>query len=361
MEWSWPEGTDARRAAARAYVRDVLRPLERELPPAEGALPDALAAACREARRAAGLQGVTVPADRGGPGLPWVAQAAVAEELGGGLLGVDAHGLHASGEVPFPLLGAAGRPCEPLMHACLRAERQAWQLDGSGLRAQSAGAGLRVEGRLAAVPEYMTRDVVVLVLPGGRAAVLEPDVPGYRRTAPRPTMGSAQLVDVALSTEVPPERLLPAAGASRWTALRRISLAAFALGAGGRCLEAALEHARRRRTFGKPLADRQAIQWMLADSARELQAARMLVYRAASEGDRGEEPGTAAASAKVLAVEAACRTADRVLQVHGAYGYSRDLPFERYWRDLRYYRLLEGASPALAAAAAPALVAELDA
>lgn len=360
MEWSWPEGTDARRAAARIYVRETLRPLEPELPAAEGDLPPTVARRCLEARRAAGLQGISVPADRGGPGLPWVVQAAVAEELGGSLLGIDAHGLHAVGEVPFPLLEAAGSPCEPLMRACLRGERQAWQLQAAGLALELGAQGPRLVGRLAAVPEYMSRDVLVAVLSGGRAAVLEPGLPGLRRSAPRPTMGSALLVDLEFDLEVPPGHLLPAAGAGRWTALRRIGLAAFALGAGGRCLEAALEHVRRRQTFGRPLADRQAIQWMLADAARELQVARMLVYRAASDADRGAEPEPAAAAARVLAVEAACRTADRVLQMHGAYGYSRDLPYERYWRDLRYYRLLEGSGPALAAAGAGALLAELD-
>jgi acyl-CoA dehydrogenase len=346
VDYAWPEGAGAWRQRARAYVEEVLRPLEGALPPAEGGLPPGEDLRCRGARRAAGLWGLAVPAELGGAGLPVTLQAAVAEELGRSLLGLDPHGLLAAGEVPWPLLRAGDGE---LRAACLVGARQAWQLDGSGLAATRLAGGVRLEGTLAAVPEYMVRDVVVLALPGGGAAILEAGAPGWAASPPRPTMGSAQLVDVRLEgCEVPARRLAPG-GAAGWQALRRVVLAASALGAAARCLEAALEHARRRHTFGKPLAERQAIQWMLADSARELHAARLLCYQAASEADRGADAGALASAAKVLGAEAGCRIADRALQIHGGYGYSRDLPFERYWRDLRYYRVLEGTGEDLAA------------
>ncbi|MGD8863447.1 MAG: acyl-CoA dehydrogenase family protein [Myxococcales bacterium] len=124
----------------------------------------------------------------------------------------------------------------------------------------------------------------------------------------------------------------------------RISIAAMALGLGEAALEAALTYAQERRQFARPLSDFQAIQWMLADSRTELDAARLLIYRAAALADAGRPFGQEASMAKLFASEAATRVCDRALQIHGGYGYINEFPVERYVRDTRLTRIGEGTS-----------------
>jgi alkylation response protein AidB-like acyl-CoA dehydrogenase len=124
----------------------------------------------------------------------------------------------------------------------------------------------------------------------------------------------------------------------------RISIAAMALGLGEAALEAAIAYAKERRQFGKPLADFQAIQWMLADSRVELDAARLLIWRAAALADDGRSFTHEASMAKLYASEAAARACDHALQIHGGYGYINEFPVERYVRDARLTRIGEGTS-----------------
>ncbi|MGE5848640.1 MAG: acyl-CoA dehydrogenase family protein, partial [Candidatus Methylomirabilota bacterium] len=99
-----------------------------------------------------------------------------------------------------------------------------------------------------------------------------------------------------------------------------------------------------RRVGGQPLAQYQGLQWMLADMYVDLEASRLLTYRAARRRDSGERFSLEAAVAKLFASEAAGRIADAALQMHGGYGYSREMPLERYWRDARILRIFEGTS-----------------
>ncbi|MDD9938668.1 MAG: acyl-CoA dehydrogenase family protein [Myxococcales bacterium] len=124
----------------------------------------------------------------------------------------------------------------------------------------------------------------------------------------------------------------------------RISIAAMALGLGEAALEAALAYAKERRQFGRPLGDFQAIQWMLADSRTELDAARLLIWRAAALADADKPFGQEAAMAKLFASEAGSRACDRALQIHGGYGYINEFPVERHNRDIRVTRIGEGTS-----------------
>jgi alkylation response protein AidB-like acyl-CoA dehydrogenase len=124
----------------------------------------------------------------------------------------------------------------------------------------------------------------------------------------------------------------------------RISIASMALGLGEAALEAAIAYAKERRQFGKPLADFQAIQWMLADARTELDAARLLTWRAATLADRGESYTAEASMAKLYASEAASRACDNALQIHGGYGYVNEFPVERFVRDVRVTRIGEGTS-----------------
>lgn len=368
--WHW-------RRAARRLTDEVLRPHEVELPP-DGTPPPAVFTACLAGRRAAGLWGITVPAASGGLELPWRARVMVQEEVHGSLLGLWTQQVFTPGEPPSALYDASLTQRTRVLQPCLTGERMAHQLvlpatplpgRVPGLKATPVRGGARLDGVWPAVPALMTTDLLLVMTElGGTLCgfLCEPGLHGYRVVRRRGSMGSITLTDLAWEACVlDEERLIRgiAGSAARWqAAMRGTVFAAGALGAAVYCLECGLEHLRQRVTFGRPLAERQAMQWMVADSARELQAARLLVQRAAAIADSGEDAGLAAAAtaAKVYATDVACAIVDRVLQMHGGYGYTRALPFERYWRELRYYRLAEGNNDQLAAEAGPGLLAQLD-
>jgi len=138
----------------------------------------------------------------------------------------------------------------------------------------------------------------------------------------------------------------------------RLGLAAHAVGAAQRLLEASVEHAKTRVQFGKPIGANQAIQWMLADAATEIHAARLMVYDAASRADRGERITDRAAMAKLFATEMLGRVADAAVQIHGGMGYMRELWIERAYRDARITRIYEGTSEIQRMVIAGALLAD---
>jgi len=124
----------------------------------------------------------------------------------------------------------------------------------------------------------------------------------------------------------------------------RISIGALSLGLAQSALEAALDYSKTRQTFGKPIAEHQAIQFMLADAATEIDAARLMVYRAAWLKEKGRPYSKEAAMAKLFATEVGERVARNAIQIHGGYGYSREYPVERIYRDARLMTIGEGTS-----------------
>lgn len=148
---------------------------------------------------------------------------------------------------------------------------------------------------------------------------------------------------------VPAENRIGPEGTGFRTAMKvldngRIEVAAQATGIAEAALRAAVAYAKERRVGGHPIADFQGLQWMLADCANDLAAARALGLAAARLRGTGARYSTESAHAKLFASEAAWRIADRALQIHGGYGYCRDFPLERYLRDLRIFRIYEGSS-----------------
>ncbi len=124
----------------------------------------------------------------------------------------------------------------------------------------------------------------------------------------------------------------------------RIGIAAQALGIARAALEDALDYGRQRRTFGKPIVEHQAIQWKLADMATEIDAARLLVWRAAYLKDRGQPYGQAASMAKLFASDMANRAAREAIQIFGGNGYVTEFPVERHFRDAKITEIYEGTS-----------------
>jgi len=127
----------------------------------------------------------------------------------------------------------------------------------------------------------------------------------------------------------------------------RISIGALAVGLAQAAFEASIAYAQDRFTFGKPIAEHQAIQFMLADAATEIEAARFLVYRAAWLKEKSKSYSKEAAMAKLFATEMAERVCRNAIQIHGGYGYSSDYPVERIYRDARLMTIGEGTSEIL--------------
>ena len=187
---------------------------------------------------------------------------------------------------------------------------------------------------------------------GITAFIVEKDFPGFRVGRVDEKMGLRGSYPAELVFEdcaVPEANVLGEVGAGFRTALAaldvgRVSLAAGAVGTSQHLLETAIAHSKRRQQFGRPIAANQAIQWMLADSAVEIHAARLMVYDAAWKLDHGVRASREAAIVKVFASEMANRVADRVLQIHGGMGYMKDSVVERAYRDARILRIYEGTS-----------------
>ena len=151
------------------------------------------------------------------------------------------------------------------------------------------------------------------------------------------------------AVRVPRENLVGEAGRGLQQTLAtltngRISIGALALGLAQAAYEASVEYAKGRRTFGQPLANHQAIQFMVADAATEIQAARWMLYWAAWLKDGGRPFATAAGMAKLFATEVSERVCRNAIQIHGGYGYSREYEVERMYRDTRLMSIGEGTS-----------------
>ncbi|QHA92070.1 acyl-CoA dehydrogenase family protein [Bacillus sp. N1-1] len=127
-----------------------------------------------------------------------------------------------------------------------------------------------------------------------------------------------------------------------WIGFARWIVGATAVGAGERLLKMAIDYANERETFGKPIAERQAIQWQIADSAVEIEAAKWLVLNAAYTLDEGKDNRQLASMAKLYGSNMGNRVVDRVLQIHGGMGYTKELPIERWYREARLWRIYDG-------------------
>src|ERR1700683_2881090 len=198
---------------------------------------------------------------------------------------------------------------------------------------------------------------------GITAFLVEPDFPGFRISRYEDKMGLRLSRSAEISLQdcrVPAENRLGEEGQGLRIALEsldggRIGIAAQSVGVGQGALEAATRYAKQRKTFGHPIADYQAIQWMLADMETEVSAARVLTHYAAWQRDKESHSrevgttqtrprGSSAPRAKLYASEMANRVAYKAVQVHGSSGYSRETDVERYYRDARVLTIYEGTS-----------------
>jgi alkylation response protein AidB-like acyl-CoA dehydrogenase len=316
-----------------------------------------------------GILGMTVPEEHGGSALGALGVAAVVEEVarwdGSLALTVASHnGLGTSHIVHFGSEAQRRRWAADLASGRKLA---AWALTEPGSGSDAAGMRTRAERRgdrwvLNGTKLFITQgtvgDVFVVLAvtdpTGGRGG--DGLRPGARRQgfAQRPSTGSwgcaprtgeLHLEDV----ELPDENRVGEVGMGFVNTLQildkgRITIGALALGLARGALEEARAYARERRAFGVPIAEHQAIAFMLADMATDQAAARLLVQRAAWLADQGRPCGREAAMGKLFASEAAMRATTRAIQIHGGNGYIRDYPVERMFRDAKLCEIGEGTS-----------------
>jgi alkylation response protein AidB-like acyl-CoA dehydrogenase len=191
---------------------------------------------------------------------------------------------------------------------------------------------------------------------GGRnqisAFIVERGMPGFTQGKGENKLGMRSSDTAMLqfdNVRVPTENMIGAEGEGFAQAMKaldggRIGIAALAVGLAQGAFEASLRYAKERQQFGKLLAAHQAIQWKLADMATGISAARLLTRHAAELRGRGEPVTLAASQAKLFASEVACRVAEDAVQIHGGYGYIKDFPVEKFYRDVKLLTIGEGTS-----------------
>jgi hypothetical protein len=187
---------------------------------------------------------------------------------------------------------------------------------------------------------------------GISAFIIEHDTPGFRTGKKENKLGlraSATGEVIFENCRIPPTQLLGKRGEGFVDSLKvldggRVSIAALAIGMAQGAYDAALRYSKLRRQFSRPISEFQAIQFKLADMATAIDAARLLNYRAASMLDQGKRVTKESSMAKLFASEAAVRIADQAVQIHGGYGFIKDYPVEKFYRDVKLCTIGEGTS-----------------
>ncbi len=187
---------------------------------------------------------------------------------------------------------------------------------------------------------------------GISAFIMEKGTPGFSvgRTEEKMGLRASDTTDLIFEDcRIPAENLLAKKGDGFMIAMTaldsgRIGIAAQSVGVAQAALDAAVSYAREREQFGQPISKFQGLRWMLADMATEVEAARQLTFSAAAKKDRGEKYTMEASMAKLFASEMVNRVAAKALQIHGGYGYTKEYPVERFYRDARVFTIYEGTS-----------------
>ncbi len=362
MDFSLSEEQRLLIGTIRRFIADELQPLEAAIEET-GALARADAARISARSRDLGLYCVAAPAELGGGGLSAVDHILAEEQYG---RTTDILIRRAFGNFYDVLLECQGEQVDRWLKPCISGERTASIAftepeagsDAAAIstRADKANGGWRMSGHKHYVSDGGHSDFFVVTARTGEGISLflvDKDMPGVTVGRDQPMMGLRGTSHVELSfdcVELAPVNLLGADGRGLSLALQalgRVRLAqvgARAIGRATRIMDLMTEHARTRSQFGKPIASRQMIQQMLADSAVELSSARLLLLNTAWRIDQGEDARNHISMVKVQASETLGRIADRAVQIFGGSGFAKELPIERYYRDARIFRIFDGTS-----------------
>jgi (R)-benzylsuccinyl-CoA dehydrogenase len=391
MDFSIPFELKMLRDSARRFTEEELIPREREYLDAElrhaggveafqaedgvhysgdplGVMGEEAHRALLERARAADLWGLDLPEEFGGKGAGGLAKVLVVEEMSRSL-------------TPFTL-----PPDSPNLHwllaVCTEEQRERYLQpyargelnvnlavtepgagsDAAGIttRAVRDGDGWVINGRKTFISGADWADMIIVLAKtdpslgargGVTAFLVDRGTPGLRVERRIATITSMRPCELSFTDlRVPDGQVLGTVG---WAfpelqnrfSVRRLEIAARCLGVAERLLDMLVEQAHNRVTFGEPLANRQAIQWWIADATAAIHATRLVVYNAACKFDQGERDLRYEASiAKVMATEMVSEIADNTLQAHGGMGLTKDLPIEHFYRMVRVWRILEGPS-----------------
>lgn len=317
------------------------------------------------------LLGVPYPEEYGGAGADYISYAIVVEELSrvDASVGVIVSAHTSLGTWPIYQFGTPAQKEKYLKKLVTGEMLGAFALTepGAGTDAAAGRTTAVLEGN-----EWVLNGSKIFITNGGYADVyvvtamtdsskgtkgisaflVDKDSPGFSVGEKEHKMGIKASSTTPLyfsNCRIPQENLLGKVGEGFKIAMQtldggRIGIAAQALGIAQGAFEAAINYSKERVQFGKPISAQQAIQWMIADMAVEIDASRMLVYRAAWNKDNGLPYSKEAAMAKVFAAETSSRVASRSIQVHGGYGYTENYPVERAYRDAKITELYEGTS-----------------
>ncbi len=335
---------------------------------------------------ALGLLGIRIPEAYGGSGMDTLAYALVVEEVArhDGSLALTLASHNGLGTGHILAFGSDEQKRAYLPKAASGEWLAAWALTEPGSGSDSAGLftvavedgdGWVIDGTKMFITQGSVAGFCVVlartnkdVAPqrGISAFIVDTSTPGYRSSRKLEKYGCRSSDTVELTLEgvrVPRSALLGEVDRGFRDTMRildrgRVSIGAMALGLGRGALAMAIRYAKERKQFGRPIADFQAIQWMLANSRTRLDAAALLVYRAATLADSGRPYATEAAVAKLFASEAATAVCNDALQIHGGYGYTREFAVERHLRDAKICEIGEGTSQIQRMVIAKSLLAE---
>ena len=366
--WELPQEMRMLRDTVRRFMQEEVKPVEDKLEHDAYEPPPEQLAALQKKARALGLWLFETPAEQGGAGLNLLGQCVAAEEtakcrMGAYIAGCGAFGFDppnviwkgtahqqrfaredvALGTKAFVAISEPSGGSDPGRAIQTRAERKGDRYVINGTKIWISGAGMAKWGIVfARVGDSQGRD-------GITSFVVDKSQPGISLSK-IPVIRSYSPYEVHFDNyEVPIEDRLGDEGkgfsfAEEWLVHARPPYAAATIGIAQAALDIAIDWARQRKTFGGYLADKQAVQWMIADSEIELRAARLLVYQAAWNADMGRNIKVDASIAKVFGTETAGRVVDRCIQILGGMGVAQELPLERWYREMRIKRIGEGPS-----------------
>lgn len=318
-----------------------------------------------------GLLGVIFPEEYGGAGMGYVEYATIIEEIarvdGSIGLSVAAHNSLCSNHIYQ--FGSEAQKQKYLVPLAQGESFGAWGLteaqagsDASGTRTNAvrSNGGWKVNGSKNFITHAISCQTLVAVAvtdktkgnKGITAFIFDKSMEGFRSDKKENKLGMRASETASVVFEdcyVPDENRLGGEGEGFTQAMQildggRISIAALSVGIAQGAFEAAVRYAKERRQFGKPIAEFQAIQFKLADMATQIEAARLLTLQAAYLKDAGKKVTKQSAMAKLYASEVAVRVSEESIQIHGGYGYTKDYPAEKYWRDSKLCTIGEGTS-----------------
>jgi alkylation response protein AidB-like acyl-CoA dehydrogenase len=355
------------REEVRAFVDREVVPQARAWDAAESFFPPAVIGGMGEL----GLWGITMPEEYGGAGLDFVSNALIIEEVARGdgslALTVASHNSLCSGHINLAASEAQKRRWLPQLTA--GKILGAWALtepgsgsDAAGMRtlATRRGDGWVINGTKMFITQGSVGGLTVVLArtspdakQKGVSAFLVPHASkGFSVSKKLEKLGmrASDTCEIVLEdVELGADALLGAENAGFLDTLRvldrgRIGIGALSVGLAQGALEAAAAYAKQRAQFGKAIGTFQAIQFKLADMRARIEAARLLVLRAALMADRGERHTRESSTAKLFASEVATWACGEAIQIHGGYGYTREFPVERHWRDAKLCEIGEGTS-----------------